>query len=108
MIIPPKLGGWIRFSGVVTITMGVLYCLSCFGILWGVLMIIGGVALLGARSTLETLPRVPTALGPFFEKLNTFFMVLGIAYIIMLAGIALAIIFYGGLLIAMITGMANL
>ncbi len=108
LLIPPKLGGWLRFAGVVTIILGALYCLSCFGILWGVLMIIGGVALLGARSTLETIPHVPVALGPFFEKLNTFFMVLGIAYIIMLAMIVLALIFYGGLLIAVFSGMANL
>ncbi len=104
--LPPKLGGWMQFAGVMTILLGVLYALSCFGILWGVLLIIGGVALLGARSALATVRTVPWPLGPFFEKINTFFLTLGIFYIVMLVVISLVLIIYGGLLIAVLSNLS--
>lgn len=104
--LPPKLGGWMQFTGVMTILLGVLYALSCFGILWGVLLIIGGVALLGARSALATVQTVPWTLGPFFEKINTFFLTLGIFYIVMLVVVSLVLIIYGGLLIAVLSNLS--
>lgn len=99
---PPNLGGWLRFVGIMSILAGIMYCASCFGILWGVLLIIGGVALLGARRSLEGIPSIPPSFIPFMEKLHTFFLVTGITYIIMLVGFVLVMIFYGGILIAAI------
>lgn len=100
---PANLAGWMRFVGVMTIVVGALYTASCFGILWGVLMIIGGVALLGARTALDGITGVPPNFVPFLEKLNTFFLVTGIMYIVMIIGTVLMLIFYGGMIIAAIT-----
>ncbi len=105
VLVPPNLGAWLRFVGIMSILMGVVYCASCFGILWGVLLIVGGVALLGARSALEQITEVPAAFIPFLDRLNTFFLVTGIAYIIMLVGTALVFVFYGGLMIAALSNL---
>lgn len=98
--LPPHLTGWLHFVGIMSILSGLLYCATCVGALWGVLLIVGGVALLGARSTLANIRHVPPAFVPFMEKINTFFLVTGITYIIMLVGFLLGMIFYGGILIA--------
>ena len=103
--IPTSFGGWLRFVGIASIVMGTLYCASCFGILWGVLLIIGGVSLLGARTALNNVSEVPPAFIPFLHKLNTFFVVMGVAYILMLAGAALVLIFYGGFMIAALSSL---
>lgn len=103
--IPANLGGWLRFVGTMSILMGALYCATCVGILWGVLLIIGGVALLGAQSAMDQITEVPPAFVPFLDRLNTFFLVTGVAYIIMLISIALGFIFYGGILIAAVMSM---
>ena len=100
---PANLAVWMRFVGVMTIVVGALYTASCFGILWGVLMIIGGVALLGARTALDGITGVPPNVVPFLDKLNTFFLVTGIMYIVMIIGMVLMLIFYGGMIIAAIT-----
>ena len=105
VLIPPNLGAWLRFVGIMSILMGIVYCASCFGILWGVLLIVGGVALLGARSALEQITAVPAEFIPLLDRLNTFFLVTGIAYIIMLVGTALVFVFYGGLMIAALSNL---
>jgi hypothetical protein len=101
--IPERLGSWMRFVGIMLIILGVLYCASCVGLLWGVLIIIGGAALLSAAAALEPLTGVPPALAPFLAKLHTFFLVTGIVFIIALVATALVLIFYGGILIAIIS-----
>ncbi len=104
--VPPSFGGWLRFVGIASIVMGILYCASCFGILWGVLLIIGGAALLSARTALDRITEVPPSFEPFLQKLNTFFIVTGIAYLIMLVGAALVLIFYSGFMIAALSNLS--
>ena len=102
-LIPERLGGWMRFVGIMLIVMGVLYCASCIGLLWGVLLVVGGTALLGAAAALEPLDGVPPALVPFLDKLHTFFLMTGIVFIIGMVITAIMVIVYGGLLIAVIS-----
>jgi hypothetical protein len=93
--LPPKLLGWMNFVGVMTVIYGVFQCLSCIGILWGVFLVIAGIALLGARTALAAAPRVDPSLSPFFEKLNSFMCMTGIGWIIMLVIMVLMLLVYG-------------
>jgi len=92
--LPPKLLGWMSFTGAMTLLAGVIYCLSCFGLVFGVFMIVAGVALLGCRTTLESAGTPPPAFVPFFGKLNTVMAMLGVAYIVCLVITAITVIFY--------------
>lgn len=103
--IPANFGGWLRFVGITSIGIGVLYCASCIGVLWGILLIVAGTSLLGARSALDQISDVPAPFIPFLHKLNTFFVVTGLTYIIILAGAALVLIFYGGFMIAALSNL---
>lgn len=105
--VPAGLIGWLQFNGIMSIIIGALSCLSCFGIITGVLMIVGGTALLGARGALESLTVVPLTILPLLEKLKTFFLVTGISYIIMLVGFLIVIVVYAGLFAAAMGGMLS-
>ena len=80
--LPPGLAGWMQFVGVVHIVLGVISCLTCFGIITGVFMLIGGSALLRAKGLLLLVDQIPPTLLPFFEKLKTFIKMMGIMYIL--------------------------
>ncbi len=104
VLLPNGLLGWMNFIGICTIVMGAVNALSCVGILWGVLMIIAGIALLGARTALLDIERVDATLAPFFTKLNTYVMVTGICYIIMLVGMAIMLVVYFAVIAAALSG----
>jgi hypothetical protein len=80
--LPPKLLGWMSFVGVMTLIVGILQCLSCFGIISGIFMIIAGVGLMGARTALASVSHVDPGLNEFFAKLNSYMSMTGICYII--------------------------
>ena len=89
--LPAGLTSWMQFVGIVNVVLGVISCLTCFGIITGVFMIIGGSALMKAKGLLLMVDRIPPSLTPFLEKLKTFIMMMGIMYIltIVLFGVGL-------------------
>jgi len=88
---PSGLPGWMGFVGVIHIMAGVFQCLTLFGAVTGVFLIIGGVALLGARDALRG-----GADGPLFlQKLKTFFLTTGCMYLIGLAAAVIALLIFG-------------
>lgn len=89
--IPSGLGGWMTFVGVMHIVLGILSVLSCVGLINGVLMIVGGIALLGARSALLPAPSESSDWSTFFSKLHTFILMNGIQYILLLVMLVLYI-----------------
>ena len=91
---PNGLLGWLTFNGVMNIIFGVFGCLSCVGIPTGILMLIGGVALTGARTALERGPTVSPEWMPFLEKLRTFLIMSGVVYILTLIGFLVAAVMY--------------
>lgn len=83
--LPPGLTGWMGFVGVMNIIMGSLSIFSCIGILlYGIFMIIGGIALLAAKNALAGVSEVDSSLSVFFGKLKTFVQMTGIVYIVSL------------------------
>ncbi len=99
--IPDGLDGWMTFVAVMTIIGGIFYCIGCVGIVIGVFMIIAGAALLGAKNALAGVGSVDPALGPFFQKLNSFMKMSGIAYIVTIVVTILVFIFYFAIFAAM-------
>ena len=85
--LPAGLTSWMQFYGVLHIVLGVISCLTCVGIFTGIFMLIGGLALVKAKGLLLLVDEIPASMLPFFEKLKSFFMMLGIMYLV---GIALA------------------
>ena len=75
--LPAGLRGWMSFVGVMTLLSGIVSCMGCVSIITGVLMIMAGVGLLGARKALDEIPTIDRALWPFFDKLQTFFLMSG-------------------------------
>jgi hypothetical protein len=102
--LPVGLIGWMTFVGVINIVYGALSCLSCFGVLSGIFMIIGGSALLGAKNLLAGVANVDMALLPFFGKLKTFVQMTGIMYLITLILIVVVTIIYAGVIAAIVAG----
>lgn len=95
-VIPDGLLGWMTFNGVMNIVMGVLSILSCFGLPTGVLMLIGGIGLTGARTALENVSSLPPDLAPFFKKFRTFLVMTGIMYILSIVLMIVMMLFYIG------------
>ncbi len=102
--VPPGLTGWMSFVGIMTILAGVLNILSCVGIPSGVLMLIGGIALMGAKTSLEAVREVNPTLLPFFLKLKTFMVTTGWVYILTLILLALGLLFWGGVMMTALLG----
>ena len=108
--LPEGLTSWMQFVGVMTLIGGIFYCLSCFGIIYGVLMIMAGVAVMGARNALLAAPEVPASMRPFMDKLKSYFLMTGIFFIIMIVLSIISIIMmfvYFGLLLSFITSAAG-
>jgi hypothetical protein len=102
--LPPGLLGWMTFVGIVTIIGGVLGVLSCIGIPTGVLTIVAGAGLLGAKTALESVREVDASLATFFNKLKLFVMMQGVVYIIGFALTVLLVVFYFSVIMAAIAG----
>jgi hypothetical protein len=90
--LPEGLRGWMTFVSVMTIISGVISSLGCISIITGILMIIGGAALLGARNALDQIKGIEASLRPFFDKLRMFMQMSGLIYIVSLL-IALVLFF---------------
>ena len=91
--LPDGLRGWMTFVGVMTLLSSVMPAL----LLYGLPMLLAGLAALGARAALDRTPFISPDMVPFFAKLKTFFCCWGWMYIL---GMFLAILFllaYAGL-----------
>ncbi len=105
--VPAGLRGWMLFVGIMTLLAGVLNVLSCFGLINGILMIVGAIALFGCASALDAIRTVDAHTLVFMRKIKTFFVMLGWTYII---GIVLAIVllaFYGAAIFALVMSEAS-
>lgn len=102
--LPPGLLGWMSFLSIVTIIGGAFSVLSCFGLPAGILTIIAGVSLYGARTALEALGQADAELEPFLGKLKMFMLMQGIAIIVNFVLMALGIILYFGVIMAALAG----
>ena len=78
--LPDGLRGWMSFVGVMTILSAIFPSL----VLYGLPMLLAGIAVLGARAALDRSPFIPPDLVPFFLKLRTFFSCWGWMYIILI------------------------
>jgi hypothetical protein len=104
--LPEGIRGWMSFVGFVTLIYGAIQILTCLGAIQGILLVIAGVAVLGARTALEAVDDVDPALAPFFAKLKTVFVMTGIGYIVTVAILALVFLLYFGVIMAAIAGSA--
>lgn len=84
-----KFGKWAGFVGIITLIGGILQVLSIIGIISGVLMIILGVKLLGAKSSARAIAAYsgempPDQLNMMVNDLRVYFQVNGVLIIISL------------------------
>ena len=98
--VPPGLLGWTTFVAIMTLIGGGLSILSCIGIPQGVLMVIGGIALLGGKTSLEGVGGVDVAVLPYLQKMRLFMQMQGWIYILGLLLGGLILIFYFGVILA--------
>jgi hypothetical protein len=105
--LPQGLLGWMTFVGVMTILAGAFNIMSCVGIPAGVLMVIAGGAVLGAKGSLIAIPAVHPALAPFFYKMKRYFLFTGIGYLLVLIFIATMFLLYFGVIMALIAGSGH-
>ncbi|MGI6364673.1 MAG: DUF5362 family protein [Bacillota bacterium] len=101
-----KLGKWAGFVGVMTLIGGVMQILSIVGIISGILFIILGVKLLGAKSSAKAIAayggEMPTdQLNKMVNDLRVYFQINGILIII---GLVLSVL----ILIAGVIGLFTL
>ena len=103
--LPPAIGGWMTFVALITIIGGGFNVLTCVGIPFGVLMIVGGVALWGARNVLLGIREVDPALEPFFRKMKTYMLMTGIGYLLgIVITIVMVIVYFGVIVAALASG----
>lgn len=86
--LPPGLCAWMLFDGICTIIVSLPLLLL---LPWNIPLLVAGIALLGARSTLERTPYVHEETLPFLLRLRTVFCAAGWVYIVM---IVLAIVLF--------------
>ena len=91
--LPDGLRGWMTFIGVMTILGSLLPTVM----LYGIPMLLAGIALLGARGALDRTPFISPDLVPFFNKLRTFFCCWGWMYILCLFLAILLLLVYVGI-----------
>ncbi|MBN1268656.1 MAG: DUF4339 domain-containing protein [Kiritimatiellae bacterium] len=95
--LPAGLLGWATFVGVMHIVGGIFQCLSCVGIVIGIPMVMAGTALLGAKSTLESMSAVDPAFAPFLDKFKSYVTAMGVVFIIGIVVTTIMLIFYIGI-----------
>ncbi|MDD2240777.1 MAG: DUF4339 domain-containing protein [Kiritimatiellae bacterium] len=88
--LPESLRGWMAFVGGMTIALSIVPALM----LYGIPMLLAGIATLRARSALGRAPFVSPDMMPFFSKLKTVFACWGWLYIIGLFLFVLALLAY--------------
>lgn len=91
--LPDGLRGWMTFVGVMTFLSSFFPALM----LYGLPMLLAGIAAIGARSALDRTPFISPDLVPFFTKLRTFFCCWGWMYILGLFLLVLLLLAYAGL-----------
>ncbi len=91
--LPDGLRGWMAFIGVITILGSLLPSVM----LYGIPMLLAGIALMSARAALDRSPFIPPDLVPFFSKLRTFFCCWGWMYILILFLVVLFLLIYSGI-----------
>lgn len=81
--------GWMKFLGVISIILGVLYAITIVGILVAWIPIWMGVLLFQAGNKVDeaTIRNNPAALVEMMAKIRVFFTILGILLLIEVAGI---------------------
>jgi len=94
--LPQGLLAWMSFFAIMNMIGGALNIITCVGIPLGIFMLIGGLALMKAKSALEAVDEVPANLQVFFDQLKTFLVMMGILCIItillsLLMGLIMAI-----------------
>jgi hypothetical protein len=82
---------------------GGLACLGCIGVIYGIPLIMAGIALLGAKNLLVAVPEVPPEMQPFLEKLLRGIKLIGISYILMFVTLAIMLVVYVGVIAAVIS-----
>lgn len=100
--VPPGLEGWLGFIGVILCIGGALNCLSCINLPFGILMLLGGVALFGAKGLLKDMTTVDAPTARFLEKLKSAAQFIGIGFIVMLVVVALLMLVYFSFFVAVI------
>ena len=105
--IPGGLGGWMAFTGVINILVGLLSVFTCFALPTGILQIIGGAALLSGSSILARMPGIDPEWLPFFQKTKTFFLMTGIGTLVAVAMTLLVLVLGLGLGAASVASMAE-
>ena len=90
--LPDGLRGWMTFVGVMTILSSIFPSL----VLYGLPMLLAGIAVLGARAALDRAPFVSPDLVPFFAKLKTFFCCWGWMFILVIFLTILFLLAYAG------------
>jgi hypothetical protein len=91
--LPDGLRGWMTFIGIMTILGALLPSV----VLFGLPMLLSGLAVLGARAALDRTPFISPDLVPFFLKLKTFFCCWGWMYILGIFLTILALLIYLGI-----------
>ena len=91
--LPDGLRGWMTFVGVMTLLSALFPSLM----LYGLPMLMAGIAAISARTALDRTPFVSPDMIPFFTKLRTFFCCWGWMYIIVLFLTVLFLLAYAGL-----------
>lgn len=79
--LPYGLCGWMLFNGICTILVSLPLLLL---LPWNIPLLIAGIALLCARSTLCRTPYIPEEMLPFLLRLRTVFCALGWVYVVSL------------------------
>lgn len=91
--LPDGLRGWMTFVGLMTILSAILPSL----LLYGLPVLLAGLAALSARAALDRAPFIPPDMLPFFLKLRTFFCCWGWMYIILGFLAVLLLLAYAGI-----------
>lgn len=91
--LPDGLRGWMTFIGIMTILGSLLPSV----VLFGLPMLLSGLAVLGARAALDRTPFISPDLVPFFLKLKTFFCCWGWMCILGIFLTILALLIYLGI-----------
>jgi hypothetical protein len=102
--LPDGLRGWMTFVGIMTILTAILPALM----LYGLPMLLAGLAALAARGALDRAPFIAPDMVPFFSKLKTFFCCWGWMYILgLFVGVLFLLAYTGIALWAVSSGQAE-
>ncbi|HOW97552.1 MAG TPA: DUF5362 family protein [Kiritimatiellia bacterium] len=101
----PALRRWMTLAGVLSIFSGIGGCLTLFGAATGVLMIIAGSAMLGARTALGSISSADPAWAPFMDQLARYARAMTWALFLGILGTVFFVCFYFGLFAGILSGI---